>query len=771
MRHPELRAIAGLALALVLCAPGAAQARRALVIGIDRYGGAPSGARRFGDLEGAVNDARAFAEVLVARYGFAAQDVELLLNGDATRAGILTGIRRVLVEPSEPGDVAVLYYAGHGSQIRSAKGREGFSPWDQTLVPADAGAGALDVWDKELRALLNDALDAGARVTAFFDSCHSGSIARGLPRRERARFAPPDERDAAEVYAFVPEDPRPPPEERGALVLSAAQPSQTAKEFVGDDGVAHGLFSSALLRVLRTMPVDQPALRAFQSLRALMQTDGCTQEPVLAGVSVDRDDRSGAGRPLFGPAPPGATGRIALAVQSAGDDGVVLQGGRALGLEAGTGLVRAGGGARLVVERVLDLTSSTARVTELEPGARIAEGDLFEVETWVAPREAQLRVWIPAELDAPAFDELLARAAELRRAAGERWVDDPAARTPTHALLPAPGGFELLSAAGAQPFPQLDPERVLAAAGEGARVTAVLPPPRGLREALAFSDVSADSSVEVVESAADANYVLAGRLGEDGVPEYALVLPGGSLGADESDLALPLRTDWAPWSDDAEERGPALARLRAQALVAARVRAWLRLEGPPADPRFPWRPALRDERTGRLLEPGEAAHAGDVLELVLACDEPPRVPERRYVYVFAIDSSGASKLIHPPRGAGSSDNQFPPSGSGIALERVHSLEKGIGVQEPFGTDTLVLLSSKDRALPDPTVLTWGPVASGQPLARMRGEASALERLLTGALGTTRGARPGTPSSWSITRLQIVTRPAATAPRDARDSDS
>ena len=45
-----------------------------------------------------------------------------------------------------------------------------------------------------------------------------------------------------------------------AIVMSAAQDDQRAKETVDESGNHHGLFSSALLRVLCTEPVDQTAL-------------------------------------------------------------------------------------------------------------------------------------------------------------------------------------------------------------------------------------------------------------------------------------------------------------------------------------------------------------------------------------------------------------------------------------------------------------------------------------------------------------------------------
>ncbi len=79
-------------------------ARRALLIGIDDYtasslrtpglaAGAEAskktGRTAWPPLYGAVNDARAFREMLISRYAFPANNVEVLTDQDATRAAIL----------------------------------------------------------------------------------------------------------------------------------------------------------------------------------------------------------------------------------------------------------------------------------------------------------------------------------------------------------------------------------------------------------------------------------------------------------------------------------------------------------------------------------------------------------------------------------------------------------------------------------------------------------------------------------------------------------
>jgi hypothetical protein len=76
----------------------------ALVIGIDQY------RTPLPNLKTAVNDAKAVAQILSRRYGF---QVELLLDGDATRSNILNAMSRYR-RALRANDNLLIYYAGHG---------------------------------------------------------------------------------------------------------------------------------------------------------------------------------------------------------------------------------------------------------------------------------------------------------------------------------------------------------------------------------------------------------------------------------------------------------------------------------------------------------------------------------------------------------------------------------------------------------------------------------------------------------------------------------
>jgi len=210
----------------------------------------------FENLDGAVNDAQAMADLLTSpKFGFPANQVALLTNpappkprpgvvvlpsAQTDHDGILAAIQKYLVDIPKRGDTVVLYDASHGSLRVNSKGNKltvlvggKYVHADSTMVPADAYKGGFDVRDREMTHIFNAALDKGIHLTVIFDSCHSGGISRGIGPQYRERKLAYDPRDIAEAPDTLPSgEPRPAPTERldnPALVFSAAQQDQTAK--------------------------------------------------------------------------------------------------------------------------------------------------------------------------------------------------------------------------------------------------------------------------------------------------------------------------------------------------------------------------------------------------------------------------------------------------------------------------------------------------------------------------------------------------------------
>ena len=104
-------------------------ARRAVLIGVNKY--KVPGA----DLRGCVNDVRNLQGVLTTYYGFAAKDIVTLTDYAATKTAMEKAIAK-LVSGAEKGDVLLLHYSGHGSNVPDDDGDEA-DKRDEILCPTD----------------------------------------------------------------------------------------------------------------------------------------------------------------------------------------------------------------------------------------------------------------------------------------------------------------------------------------------------------------------------------------------------------------------------------------------------------------------------------------------------------------------------------------------------------------------------------------------------------------------------------------------------------
>ncbi len=158
-------------------------AKRALLVGINRY--KVPGA----DLRGCLNDVKNMKSVLTRYYGFAEKNIRTLTDLQATKKAMQSEISK-LTGKARPGDVLLLHYSGHGSNVPDRNGDEA-DVRDEILCPTDLDwqDPLLDDW---LRAQF-DQLPAGVNFTVIMDCCHSGTNTRAIQ--------PPD---AKRIERFLP---------------------------------------------------------------------------------------------------------------------------------------------------------------------------------------------------------------------------------------------------------------------------------------------------------------------------------------------------------------------------------------------------------------------------------------------------------------------------------------------------------------------------------------------------------------------------------------
>lgn len=143
----------------------------AVVVGINAYKSWPR-------LAYAVNDAQTVRDTLIRKYGFPADHVTTLLDGEATREKILAALGDNLADGRKvtKDDRVFVFFAGHGVTRKLPSGKsQGF------IVPVDAAA---ESFQSQAISMTNlqDASDAIPAKHVFFvmDACYSGlALTRG----------------------------------------------------------------------------------------------------------------------------------------------------------------------------------------------------------------------------------------------------------------------------------------------------------------------------------------------------------------------------------------------------------------------------------------------------------------------------------------------------------------------------------------------------------------------------------------------------------------
>jgi peptidoglycan/xylan/chitin deacetylase (PgdA/CDA1 family)/tetratricopeptide (TPR) repeat protein len=143
----------------------------AVVIGINDY-------KKWPKLSYAVNDANGVREMLVSKYRFKPENIQVLLDGDATRERILSALGDVLSdsEKVKRDDRVFVFFAGHGVTRKLPNGKSlGY------IVPVDA-----DTTNYQSQAIsmtnFQDISEAIPAKHVFFvmDACYSGlALTRG----------------------------------------------------------------------------------------------------------------------------------------------------------------------------------------------------------------------------------------------------------------------------------------------------------------------------------------------------------------------------------------------------------------------------------------------------------------------------------------------------------------------------------------------------------------------------------------------------------------
>ena len=273
--------------------------KRALIIAAGHY----SPGTGWGDT-GAANDVVLMRASLL-QQGFANAQIRVIADTQATKAGIVAGLR-TLTAQARTNDIVVFHFSGHGQQIADDNGDEA-DGFDEAIVPTDAHKtyvagryeGQRHLRDDELGSLLRELcqkLGPQGQVLVLLDACYSGTATRGLGRaRGSAEPLAPigytntiGTSDKSESYfglasastalaTFAP-----------MISLSGSSPHEMNFETMDDQGNAVGPLSLAFAQALNSFNTTPSYESLFDRIKAKMAASSPNQSPQLEGTAGTR---------------------------------------------------------------------------------------------------------------------------------------------------------------------------------------------------------------------------------------------------------------------------------------------------------------------------------------------------------------------------------------------------------------------------------------------------------------------------------------------------
>lgn len=250
--------------------------KKALCVGINDY---PFGEEN--DLRGCVNDANDWATLLENHFAFT--DVKQLLNSDATKAKVITGIKDLL-NGAKAGDILVFTNASHGTYLADTDGDE--DKYDEAICPYDTDSNLLV--DDELRNLFKN-IPKGVQLSVISDSCHSGSVTRVMVneyRRNRQlnprvfggkELSPNDLRTARAKKEKYPES------GMKEILLSGCKGNQTSADaYINND--YHGAMSYHAIKAITGGNYNLTYADLHKRLVSLLEDENYDQVPQLEGT-------------------------------------------------------------------------------------------------------------------------------------------------------------------------------------------------------------------------------------------------------------------------------------------------------------------------------------------------------------------------------------------------------------------------------------------------------------------------------------------------------
>lgn len=712
------------------------QQERALVIGIDKY--KETDRSPFPELDGCKNDALSMKILINAKYNFPNENIKALYNEQATRENILKSLKELL-DKSKKGDIAFVFYAGHGSEVKNSLNKTE-DHLDQSIVPVDYWKeGVRDIRNKELAAIFDQFINKGVILTCIFDCCHSGTIDRGIQNTPpKFRYMPGSNWDAKDASNPIPPEKM---KNSNYLILAAVQKDELESEQTDENNKPHGAFTLALLKAIKQQDVNGSVNNLFTALHAILRSDGVVEEPVMAG-DVTRMEGT-----LFGLSKGTLTNKILIPVDSVIGNRVKVEGGMVIGLHEENELTKVNGNTKIKITNILGPDLSEGEITEGDKN--IKPGELFEVTNWVSSSAPFLNLYIPdSKLNYQQVFQYAKIVGDVRNKI--KMINDFRYDDPDISFYYSKGKWWYNDTSKGQiQLKDFSENNILQIANDR-KVNINIPAPHSLFDSL-NSFLSVYKNLQIVNNPNDAQYALYGTIDNNDVLNYSLVRT--QLSAKDSLSMMPVQTKiFELKGDNDDSYNYVTDSLAEYAIRLSKVRGWLNLV-PPQNDNFPFKLELRKHNSNQVIG-NDGIKVGEQFDLYFVNEKDFASrwdSKQRFIYVFDIDQSGTMSLLYPDSHSGNitkfpilDENHTPVSEKKLNGDDYYGAE-------PVGTDNYYLLAT-DVAIPNYDIVF------DQQGVQSRGSSGVFEGLLNlGNRNLTRGVKiTRTPANWMLQRIAVKT---------------
>jgi hypothetical protein len=230
-------------------------------------------------------DVDAVRQRLIDRFGFQPEDIGVVLDDQATAAGVEAAFRHWLIDLPQAGDLALFYFSGHGTLVSGEGGAQ-----ESALCPTDARAddaahtirnvlpySTLSGWLAESKAEC---------VALILDCCHAGTTERGLraalPVRRKYLPAPATDTVHRRLLGWRAT--------RRHVLLAACRGDEEADSLPDD---SRSGFTAALLECFDHMPHAASWRDVVTAASRWLQQEGFErQHPEVESVPADLSDEA-----------------------------------------------------------------------------------------------------------------------------------------------------------------------------------------------------------------------------------------------------------------------------------------------------------------------------------------------------------------------------------------------------------------------------------------------------------------------------------------------